>query len=116
MTTHKNVFTGETQHGIGSGVEGDTRMPSLRNVKEDVSQLKYDVADYATTAAQVAAHTGVDAVKTGAAQVAETGKKAADLARGSHHKVCEYISAHPTTSVLVAVGIGAIMARFLPRR
>ncbi|MCA9295724.1 MAG: hypothetical protein KC983_04390 [Phycisphaerales bacterium] len=113
MTTNqKNAYESEQKFGSGAAVESDPRMTSLRDVKDDVSQLKNDVTDYASSAA----HTGVEAVKAGAERVAETGRRAADVARESHGKMCEYVTANPTTSVLIAAGVGALLARFLPRR
>jgi ElaB/YqjD/DUF883 family membrane-anchored ribosome-binding protein len=113
MTTNqKNVYGGEQKYGSATAGEPETRMPSFGAVKDDVSRLKDDVTDYASSAA----HTGVEAVMAGAERVAETGRKAADIARESHGKMCEYVTAHPTTSVLIAVGIGAVLARLLPRR
>ncbi len=85
---------------------------SVQDVKEDVAQLRHDVAEYASDATR----TGIDAVKAGASHLAETGKKAGHTMQETHEKMCGYVSAHPTTSVLIAAGVGALLARVLPRR
>jgi ElaB/YqjD/DUF883 family membrane-anchored ribosome-binding protein len=86
--------------------------PTLRDVKQDVAQLKHDVAQCAGGAAR----TGIDAVKIGASHLAQTGRKVGHAARETHERMCGYVSAHPTTSLLVAAGLGALLARVLPRR
>lgn len=85
---------------------------SLRDVKEDVSQLKADTVDYATRAAEK----GIEAAKQGTDAAVETSKKLANKAADAHEGMCDYVREHPTTSVLIAIGVGAIASRLLPRR
>lgn len=111
MTTadmsHLHNRTGE-QHNRGDG----GKLATFGDVKEDVAQLRQDVTEYAAHTAE----TGIEAVTNTATRVAETGKKAADVAKETHGKMCEYVSAHPTMSVLIAAGVGALLARVMPRR
>lgn len=81
------------------------------DVQKDMGQLKRDVSEYASGAA----NSGMEAAREGAAHLMEQGKHVADTAKDTHTKMCEYVRANPTTSVLLAVGVGAILARFLPR-
>jgi ElaB/YqjD/DUF883 family membrane-anchored ribosome-binding protein len=100
-----------TTSGTQMDRSGSTRHPSLTDVKEDVTKLKDDVTKCAVDVAEV----GRDMAKNGVAHTVETGKKLAKSAQESHEKVCTYISANPTTSVLIAAGVGALLARILPR-
>jgi ElaB/YqjD/DUF883 family membrane-anchored ribosome-binding protein len=77
---------------------------TLQNVKEDVRELKEDTVDYATGMAE----TGVDAVKRSAHAVAAG-------AQGARKRMSDYVAAHPTASVLIAFGLGAVAARLFLR-
>jgi ElaB/YqjD/DUF883 family membrane-anchored ribosome-binding protein len=98
--------------GYPSDQVDDLGPARFRDVKDDVSQLKQDV----TKCAADAAHTGMEAVRSGAAHAAEAGRKIADTTRSSYQKACAHVEAHPMSSVLIAAGVGAIVARLLPRR
>jgi ElaB/YqjD/DUF883 family membrane-anchored ribosome-binding protein len=100
-----------TQSGKSSSAD-ESVLATFGNVKDDVSQLTQDVAECASSVA----HTSAEAVKSSAVHVAEFGKKAAGAAKDSHGRLCEYVSAHPTTAILIAAGVGALVARILPRR
>jgi ElaB/YqjD/DUF883 family membrane-anchored ribosome-binding protein len=43
-------------------------------------------------------------------------KKVAGRVQEGHTKICEYTSNHPTTALLIALGIGAIAGRLLARK
>jgi len=63
------------------------------DVKSDVSHLSHDVGEAAMDA----------------------GRRVADTVKSGHERVREYVTEHPTTSVLIAAGVGAILARLLWR-
>lgn len=82
---------------------------SIHDIKNDVVQLKEDVVAYGSDSA----HQAMDAVRAGANQAIDKGKQAAEMAKDAQAKMRDYISEHPTASVLIAVGVGAILARML---
>ncbi len=98
----------QRNRGIDRTLDGRDHA-SLTDVKQDVTALTHDAADYAKGIAE----TGVDAVKSGAEAIADTGRRAAEAARRTQRQVTGYVSDHPMTSVLIAFGVGAIMARLL---
>lgn len=104
-------MTSATTTGTELERSKSTNRPSINNVKEDVARLKDDASKCATDVAEV----GRDMAKNGVAHAAETGQKLAQSAQESHEKVCAYITANPTTSVLIAAGVGALLARVLTR-
>lgn len=95
----------------GTNPAGDRHHTSMRDVKDDVSRLKNDV----TSMASDAAHKGIDTVSAGAERAMDVGRQAAHSVKSGHSRMCEYVSEHPTTSVLLAAGIGALLARVLSR-
>jgi ElaB/YqjD/DUF883 family membrane-anchored ribosome-binding protein len=110
MTQEKTTMTSITRHETGKS--SDHHRTGFADVKEDLKDLKHDAAAYASDIAS----TGIDAVKHGADKVVETSKKVGAAAQGTHEKVCDYVSKNPTTSVLIAAGVGAVLARVLWRR
>jgi len=99
-----------------SGNYGDawSKEPSgVDNIKRDVATLKDDVSHEAHRMKDQVR----DTVKAKGQQLVEMGKKAGHQMEGVHHKMCDYVQKNPTTSVLIALGVGALVARFLlPRR
>lgn len=100
---------------VSDSRSGDARS-AIREVKEDVRQLKQDVSQ----AASAAAHSGMEAIRSGASQVSDRGRRVAEAAKDTHERMCSYVSEHPTTSLLIAVGVGAVLGQLislaLPRR
>jgi len=83
----------------------------LGHVKDDVSALGSDARDLAVSAKDSA----VDAVRSGAQCSKETLKDIGEQAQQYHTTVKEQVIKHPTTSILVAVGVGAILGKILSR-
>ncbi len=77
----------------------------LGRIREDLMQLKDDAVGFAAERAQAAA----SSAKDGAHLVADRASKAAGEFRG-------FISRRPMTSLLIAVGAGAVLSRMLRRR
>lgn len=46
----------------------------------------------------------------------ETGHNIAEKSKHTHQAVCDFTRENPTAAVLMAFGLGAILARLLPRR
>jgi ElaB/YqjD/DUF883 family membrane-anchored ribosome-binding protein len=85
-----------TDRGTTSEVKGD-----LTAVKQDLVKLRDD----ATSTAQ---H-GAEAAK-------EYAKKASDHARESYESMCKFVQERPATSMMIALGVGALVSRlFAPR-
>lgn len=84
----------------------------VSNVIEDVKTLKDDTVEAAKGIAQDAA-----------CRVKETASSAKDMARTTGQRAADYhatasktVSKHPTASILVALGAGALIGRMLWRR
>lgn len=106
------IESGRQRHGEPDDANNrESNRANLQEVRRDLSKLKAD----ASTCAAEAAENGMEAIKSGAAQAVEAGQRVSDLARDSHERMRTYVSANPTTSVLIAVGVGALLARILPR-
>lgn len=102
-----------------SATETKSRTPArssnhatLADVKSDVQTLKSDVGDCVTPATE----RSIEAVKHGADSAVETGKKLAESASDAHQSFSRYVSNHPTASILIAFGAGAMLSRLLPRK
>ncbi len=96
---------------------------SLEDVKRDMATLKRDLAalrndstDYMTGAV----HSGAQAARQKAESMLDSTREmasnVADHARGGQERFCEYVRQNPTASVLIAVGVGAILGKLLIRK
>ncbi len=85
---------------------------TLGDVREDVATLKADAKDCAVGIAE----TGVESLKSGAEALCDTATSAAHSAKETHEKLNRTIASRPTTSILIALGVGALAARLLSRR
>ena len=64
-----------------------------------------------------AAHQATRVAKESATAALDQAKKVADQVQTGYDKVCHYASEHPTTAILIALGVGAIVGRLLiPRK
>ncbi len=88
---------GQGQHDSNSGSR-----PSMSDLRSDAATLSADVKHIARDAAAV--------VKDGASSTAQDLKHRAE---GAHEQVCGYVKANPTASILIALGVGAILGRLL---
>ena len=103
-----------THAPTGQDIERHNRH-AIRNdidqVRDDVKQVKDDVGQCATDIA----HAGAEAVQHGADATLEAGRKAAENAGEVHKALCRHVAEHPTSSILIAMGVGALLARVVPR-
>lgn len=81
-------------------------------VREDLAHLRED----ATKLTSHATHQAIDAVKTGAESAGDAAKSFGQNAKKYHHALCEQVSAHPSTAILLALGAGVIAGRIIGRR
>ena len=77
--------------------DSDTGRSSTHEIKHD---LKKDVA----------------AVRHGKESATDMARSAREGVREYHESMCDSIKKNPTTAVLLAVGLGVIAGRLLPRR
>lgn len=80
--------------------------------KSDASGAMKEVGDKASNAMDYAA----DKAHTIGESIADGGKHIAERAESAHSAICAYTKSNPTTAVLLAFGLGAILARLLPGR
>jgi len=69
--------------------------------------------EYVDKASSVA-HDMVDKAHDAGHAVAETGENIAHKFEDAHSQVCGFTKKNPTAALLIAVGVGAILARLLP--
>ncbi len=113
------------QAGVSRAMAGSSdRHTSFSEVRDDVhavgsdlSKLGSDAVDYATGAALGAADAAKQKAREGVGYASDAAKKATDYSKQAHEQMCDFVRERPTTSVLLAIGLGAILARILiPRR
>lgn len=93
------------------GVSAHHDHSTFRDLRDDVSRLGVD----ARRGAGEAAHAGLHAARQGALHAIEAGERAVSTARSAHQKMVQFVASNPATSVLIAVGVGALVARLIPR-
>lgn len=115
MTTQTNRdYSATTPKTTDAG-----RHASMSDVKQDVKAVREDLGALKHDAVEVGAAVAEDAMekfKHGAQSVADAAKSVRNAASESHKKVCKHVSANPTASILIAVGVGAIIGRLMARR
>ena len=98
---------------------GGRERATLKDVKTDAINVKKDLGALASDAGDAArgvAEQGMDAARHGAERVMHRASDIADRTRGVHSQACDYVRRNPTTSVLIAIGAGAIIGRLLASR
>lgn len=85
---------------------------SLEDLQEDLRVVTRDIAQLRADATGAVAQ----GVRQTAESALESAKAVTDRAKEAHSKAVDWVSDHPTTSVLVAIGVGALASRILTRR
>ncbi|MDX9911002.1 MAG: hypothetical protein RBS39_04135 [Phycisphaerales bacterium] len=80
-------------------------------VKSDVNSLVSDTTDLVKHSAEKSS----EAVKSGIHATSDSVKSLAQQASQVHGEACEYVKRNPTASVLVAIGVGALIGRLFAR-
>lgn len=92
------------------------RHATFKDVREDVRELKSDLTDAVSETAQQGMEAARHGAETAIEKTVETGRKAADSALATHERLCEHVSNHPTSSILIAFGVGALASRLMSKR
>lgn len=100
----KNHF-GSTDDAIAT----DSRSASFDDVKRDITELKDDTKSYVTDLAE----DGAEKLKHGKEAIVEGGKTVIHKGEEAHKAMCDFVTSRPTTAVLMAIGVGAILGRIL---
>ncbi len=79
----------------------------IEAIREDLTSLKNDFSSLMSDIASGGKHVA----QKGAESIAGTAKSAVDQVKSMHEGACDTIKSHPTASILVAAGIGAIAAK-----
>ena len=101
-----NTENGEN-HPVREGVADIKK--DAQNIKDDLDVLKQDATQLGAHATQ---HT-IDAAKAGVESASEFAKGACNTAKNYQDNMNKQIRAHPTTSVLLALGAGVMLGRVL---
>lgn len=108
MTMNRNA---EDEQDVKKSVqEGVAELKKdAQNIKDDLGVLKEDAAQLGTHATQ---HT-IEAAKAGAQGASDLACEARDVVKGYQEHMNERIRAHPTSSVLLALGAGVVLGRVI---
>lgn len=118
-TTVKPPQYGDTNKP--KNTQEDTRMPApnrtseiaasedLNSIREDLASLRSDLSSLVSNVASGGKH----AAQMGAQTITSTARTAADHLKSAHSGACEAVKSHPTASILIAAGLGAIAARLV---
>jgi ElaB/YqjD/DUF883 family membrane-anchored ribosome-binding protein len=115
MTTYSSASSRSTDADKGEHSLRD----GLTEVKKDAAAVKKDLAALKTDAARMASDAtseAVEAVRCGAESASELAKSVGDRAQKMHSSVREHVIARPTTSILIALGVGVVAGKLLARR
>lgn len=90
-------------------------------LREDVNALRDDLGVLKTDAARTVsdlASAGRGLAKEGVHMATDMAKRGGAQAENLHKAMCDFVAERPTTAILIAVGVGALLARMLssPRR
>ena len=94
----------ESNRAGGASLGANLSEP-IETIKEDLGQLGHDVAD-----------AGRAVVETGREAITGTARKLGGQAKNLHEKLCDITTSRPTTSLLVAMGVGAVLGLLLFRK
>jgi ElaB/YqjD/DUF883 family membrane-anchored ribosome-binding protein len=89
--------------------EKDSLSEPIEAIKEDLSQLGTDVA----SAGRAVVQTGRHAITSSASKMTD---QVAKQAKSLHQSVCDFTADRPTTSLMIAMGVGAVMGLWLFRK
>jgi ElaB/YqjD/DUF883 family membrane-anchored ribosome-binding protein len=101
------VSRNKEDNTMATNQRGNNRSDSYTDVAAELSAAK-DSASSLVSEVRHKAQEGIDVT-------VDQAKKVAGQFQEGHHKICEYTSNHPTTALLIALGVGAITGRLLSR-
>ncbi len=94
----------------------NTGMSGGAGARRDFGDKASDLASEVAHKAREAGDSLMDKASDLGHSVQETGHNIAEKSKHTHQAVCDFTKANPTAAVLMAFGLGAILARLLPRR
>ncbi len=106
-TKHHDSKESATHHHVREGIEHMKK--DARNIKDDLHVLKEDTAQLGSHAASHA----IDAAKSGVQGATDVAGDAYDSMKSYQDRMNKQIRAHPTTSILLALGAGVVIGRVL---
>lgn len=89
------------------------RHASMSDIKSDVATLKHDLTDMARGVAADGKAALEQSYEKTAEQATELLHKGKEEIEKAHDSVAEYVSKRPVTSLAIAFGAGAILARLM---
>jgi len=110
----------KSTHAMNDTDSGRSSTQEIKHdLRKDVATVRDDLAHLKDDAIKAASHTrdqAVDAVRHGKESATDMARSAREGVKEYHESMCESIKKNPTTAVLIAVGLGVIAGRLLPRR
>jgi ElaB/YqjD/DUF883 family membrane-anchored ribosome-binding protein len=109
--------------GIDNAFRADRQKTSDYTGMTDAATARRDLGDKASDMASDVAHkakeagdTLMDKASDFGHSMQETGHSLAEKAKHTQNAICDFTRENPTAAVLMAFGVGAVLARILPRR
>jgi ElaB/YqjD/DUF883 family membrane-anchored ribosome-binding protein len=99
-------------------VPAGTEHPKAADLRSDLNQVGQSISKLGADASQYVrgqAQHGRETVRHQYEHLQHQGKHAIDSAQGWYDQGCKYIAKNPAASVLIAVGVGALLSRVLLR-
>ena len=84
--------------------------------RRDLGDKPSDMADDVSNKAREAGYTLMDRASDVGHSVQEAGHNIAEKSKHTHQAICGFTKENPTAAVLMAFGLGALLARILPGR
>ncbi len=116
-----SMHTSQSKSGQGMNDPDSGRSTTheiKHDLKKDVAAVKDDLVHLKDDAVRAASHTkdqAVDAIREGKESVTDMARSAAECCKEYHQSMCDSVKKNPTTAILLAVGVGVIAGRLLPR-
>ncbi len=86
------------------------------NARRDLADKASDMADGVANKAKEAGDKFMSKASDVGHSMQETGHNIAEKSKSGHRAICAFTKENPTAAVLMAFGLGAILARILPGR
>jgi ElaB/YqjD/DUF883 family membrane-anchored ribosome-binding protein len=110
----------KSTHGMSdSDTSRSTTHEIKHDLKKDVAAVRDDLGHLKDDAIKAAAHTkeqAAEALRHGKESATEMARSATESCKQYHQSMCDSVKKNPTTAVLLAIGVGVIAGRLLPRR
>lgn len=108
-----NYRTDQQKSGDRTGLTDSAGSGS--STRRDFADKGSDIADDIAHKAKQAGETLKDKADDFGHSMQETGHNIAEKTKHGHKAVCDFTRDNPTAAILIAFGVGAILARVLPK-